>query len=131
MLNDEKGLIGCVLTDPECMTQIYNRIRAEMFTNDFCQDIYGCLMTLYDNGESITVSELSRLLEDSRRDKSEIAPFLLSCVEDVASVVEIKGYANAIESEFKTKQIQKIINNTKFEAENIDSIIEDLQATRR
>lgn len=129
MLNDEKGLIGCVLTDPECMTQLYNRIRAEMFTNDFCQDIYGCLMTLYDNGETITVSELSRLLEDSRRDKSEIAPFLLSCVEDVASVVEIKGYANAIESEFKTKQIQKVINNTKFEAKNIDSIIDDLQAT--
>lgn len=129
MLNDEKGLIGCVLTDPECMTQIYNRIRTEMFTNDFCQDIYGCLMTLYDNGKTITASEVSRLLEDDRRDKSEIAPFLLGCVEDVASAVEIKGYANAIESEFKTKQIQKVINNTKFEAKNIDSIIEDLQAT--
>ena len=129
MLNDEKGLIGCVLTNPECMTQIYNRIRVEMFTNDFCQDIYRCLMTLYDNGEQITVSEISRLLEDNRRKKSEIAPFLLSCVENVTSVVEIKGYANSIESEFKTKQIQKVINNTKFEAKNIDSIIEDLQAT--
>lgn len=130
MLGDEKGLIGCVLTDPEYgMSQVYNRIRAEMFTNDFCQDVYGCLMTLYDNGDTITVSEVSRLLEDNRRDKAEITPFLLSCIEDVASIVEIKGFAASIESEYKTKQIQKVINNTKFEAKNIDTIIDDLQTS--
>ena len=130
MLSDEKGLIGCVLTDPQYgMNQIYNRIRVEMFSNEFCQDIYNCLLNLYNNGEEISVAEVSRLLEDDRREKGEIVPFLMSCVEDVTSSLEIKGYANAIESEFKTKQITKVINNTKFEAKNIDAIIEDLQGT--
>ena len=130
MLSDEKGLIGCVLTDPQYgMPIVYNRIRVEMISNDFCQDIYGCLLNLYDNGETITAVEVARLLEDNRREKDEIAPFLLGCVEEIASVTEIKSYAKAIESEYKTKQLQKVINNTKFEANNIDSVIEELQAT--
>lgn len=130
MFSDEKGLIGCILTEPQYgMPLVYKRIKAVMFTNDFCQDIYGCLTTLYDNGETISASEVARLLEDERRDKSEIAPFLLSCIESVATVLEIKGYANSIESEYKTKQLQSVINNTRFEANNIDSIIDELQIT--
>ena len=130
MLNDEKGLIGCVLYDPQYgMSQVYNRIRAEMFTNDFCQEIYSCLLNLYDNGNTITVAEVARLLEDNRREKDEIVPFLMSCIEDISTVIEIKTYAESIESEFKAKQLRKLFNNTRVEAKNIDSIIEDLQST--
>lgn len=130
MLNDEKGLIGCVLLDPQYgMNLVYNRIKAEMFTNDFCQDVYSCMLSLYDNGDTITAVELARLLEDRRREKDEIVPFLMACSDVVSTVVEIKGYANAIESEYKTKQLQKLINNTRFEPNNIESIIDQMQST--
>ena len=128
MFNDEKGLIGCILYEPDfSMNLVYNKIKPDMFTNDFCQDIYICCQKLYDNGETITAVELARQLEDNRRDKDEIIPFLTSCIEDITTAVEVKAYAKAIESEFKTKEITKIINNTKFEANNIEEIIDDLQ----
>ena len=130
MLNDEKGLIGCALLDAQYgMNLVYNKIRAEMFTNEFCQEVYSCMLNLYNNGETITAAEVSRLLEDNRREKSVILPFLMECIGMVNYTVEIKAYANAIESEFKAKQIQKLFANTKIEANNIDAVIEDLQSS--
>lgn len=129
MLSDEKGMIGCILYEPEYgMNLVYNRISAEMLTNDFCQDVYLCLLGLYDRGETITVPEVARLLEDERREKDEIVPFLMSCVDEISSSTEIKAYAKAIETEFKTKHIKTILNNTKFEPNSIDETIETLQA---
>lgn len=129
MLNDEKGLIGCILYEPEyCMNLVYNKIKPEMFTNDFCQDVYMCLLKMFNNGEDITLVEVARLLEDERRDKEEVIPFLGSCVENISTANEIRAYAKTIETEFKTKQIQILLNNTRLEPNNIDNIIEDLQA---
>lgn len=130
MLNDEKGLIGCILLEPQYgMNLVYLRLRPDMFSSEDCKYTYSCLLELYDNGEDITLTEVARLIESEIKDRADTLSFLMDCVNGVSSTVEIKAYANAIESEFKARQIKKMFDDTKVEPNNIEMVIETLQST--
>ena len=40
MTEAEIGVIGCVLIDNDSMYKVYNKLKPEMFSSEFCQDAF-------------------------------------------------------------------------------------------
>ena len=127
MLDAEKCLIGCVLTDPKYgMNKIYNRIKVEMFPSFEGRETYNIFRQLFDKGEEITISEVARLLDNGNRDMSEITTFLSECINSVYSSVEIDGYAKLIETDYKVKRLRNMFQPNKVRHNNVDTMITEL-----
>ena len=71
MIESEKGIIGCILLDSDCLNEIYRDLPIEAFANEFNRDCYETMLAMYDTGAPIDLISLaSRLgmnIETSRR----------------------------------------------------------------
>ena len=50
----EKGVIGCVLVDSECLYEIYDKLKPNMFSDGFCSDCFTEMLAMYDIGIRVT-----------------------------------------------------------------------------
>lgn len=124
----EKGVIGCVLVDSECLYEIYDKLKPNMFSDGFCSDCFTEMLAMYDNGISITPIELSQRLETRKHDKEDINRFLKECVEICPTSVYIKNYASTIINEFKAKSIKSLFEEISFMPKDINDSIAEIMA---
>lgn len=62
MTEAEQGVIGCVLIDNDSMFKVYNKLKPEMFSTEFCQDAFAEMLAMYDRVKtSISFRCLSHL----------------------------------------------------------------------
>ena len=127
MFNVEKGFIGCILTDPQYgMRKVYNRITTSMFQYQYTKEIYEVLLSLYDKGIEITISEVAQHLDDGTRDMTDIMGFISECINKVSSSVEIEGYAKKIETEYRYNRLQAMFVPSKVRPNNVDDVIKQM-----
>ena len=124
----EKGVIGCVLVDRECLYEIYDKLKPNMFSDGFCSDCFTEMLAMYDNGINITPIELSQRLETRKHDKEDINRFLKECVEICPTSVYIKNYASTIINEFKAKSIKSLFEKISFMPKDINNSIAEIIA---
>lgn len=123
MIESEKGIIGSVLIDKECLNEIYKDLTPEMFTDDFFRDCYETMLSMFDTGARIDVISLSAKLENERRDKQFILQSLAECAKMTASSVEVKSFASELISEHKARRLKRIFESTSLIPNEIDITI--------
>ena len=108
MTEAEIGVIGCALIDNDSMYKVYNKLKPEMFSTEFCQDAFAEMLAMYDRGESINIISLSQALENHKWDPEMIAADLRECVTIAPVSIAITSYADAVVKDWRARETKKL-----------------------
>lgn len=123
MTESEKGIIGCVLYDPDCISGIYDLIKPEMFSDDFGREAYRSMLGMYDTGKTVNIISLTNALEDCITDQQDINKILIDIVAGCPSSAYARTYADNIVREWKVREVKKIFAVVKLLPNSIDDTI--------
>ncbi len=124
----EKGVLGCILIDNEAMHDVYNKLKPEMFSTEFCQDSYAEMLAMYDRGESINVVSLSQALENRRWDREAVAAIVSECIVAAPISAMIKSYASAVIKDYKARVTKDLFQRVSLKPCDIDGTIGEVIA---
>ena len=108
MTEAEIGVIGCVLIDNDSMYKVYNKLKPEMFSSEFCQDAFAEMLAMYDRGENINVVSLSQSLENHKWEPEIIASELKECISVTPVSTAIKSYADAVIKDWRVRETKSL-----------------------
>lgn len=126
MTEAENGVIGCVLIDNGSLYEIYNRLKPQMFSSEFCQDAFAEMLAMYDRGESINVLSLSQILENHKWSPEMIAQELKECTLSAPSSVAIKSYADIVIRDYKARTSKELFQSVSLKPCDIDETIAEV-----
>jgi len=124
----ERGLIGAILIDQNCLYDIYNILRPDMLQNPFNQDCYREMLAMYDKAEQINLMTLSQKLESRDYDTATIGQILRECLEFSPTSVMAKSYADTIIKDYKAKTLHDLITRISLKPKDIDNSIAEIMA---
>ena len=123
MIDAEKNVIGSVLLDSSVLYKIYNKLKPEMFTNEFYRDTYFELLAMYDLGENINYIELSNRLESPQRNKEYIFAALKECINSTPTSALAESAAKELVNEYKAGKVKGLFASMKLIPNDIDKDI--------
>lgn len=123
MIESEKGIIGCILLDSDCLNEIYRDLPIEAFTNEFNRDCYETMLAMYDTGAPIDLISLASRLEDEHRDKQTVLQSLNECVQATTSSVTVGSFAKELIAEHKARKLKRLIEGVSLIPNEIDFTI--------
>ena len=126
MIESEKGIIGCILLDSDCLNEIYRDLPIEAFTNGFNRDCYEAMLAMYDTGAPIDLISLASRLEDEHRDKQTVLQSLNECVQATTSSVTVNSFAKELIAERKARKLKRLIEGVSLIPNEIDFTIGQL-----
>lgn len=121
----EKSVIGALLIEPDSISGIYEQIKPEMFGDLFCRSVYTEIVRAYDVGKSISLEELAQKLQSEGQTQEYIVQELRGIIPTVESY-RIKSYADALESDYKTRRLNELLSHVVPAAGCIDNQINGL-----
>lgn len=124
----ERGVIGCVLIDNDSLYEVYNKLKPEMFSSEFCQDCYREMLAMYDSGQKINVIELSQRLESRRWDSADVGECLKSCIASAPTSVMMKSYADSVIKMWRSRTAKELFHHVSFAPKDIDNTIAEVIA---
>lgn len=127
MLEAEKGVIGCVLIDNDVLFKVYNILKPNMMSTEFCSDCYSEMLAMYDHGDVINIMTLSQNLECDKWDAEYIGNALKECVLSSPMSEMIKSYADTIIKEWKARTVKELISRVSLQPKDIDDTILELR----
>lgn len=129
----EKSVIGAILIDPKCVSEIYEQIRLEMFGSSFCRSVYAEILKAYDAGKQITLISIAQKLQGESFSQERIMQELKGILPDIQAY-KIKSYADALVAEYKTRRLKemlsKIIPAAGIVDEQINTMLQELEAMK-
>lgn len=126
MIESEKGIIGCVLLDADCLTEIYKDLPIEAFTNDFNRDCYETMLAMFDNGQHIDLISLTGRLENEHLDKPTILHNLAERAQMTTSSVAVGSYAKELIAEHKARKLKRLVEGVSLIPNEIEHTIGQL-----
>ena len=126
MTEAEIGVIGCVLIDNDSMYKVYNKLKPEMFSTEFCQDAFAEMLAMYDRGENINIISLSQALENHKWDPEMIAADLRECVTIAPVSIAITSYADAVVKDWRARETKKLFQEVSLRPCDIDNSIAEV-----
>lgn len=124
----ENGVIGAILIEPECISEIYDLLRPEMFKSNFCRNVYTVCLQMYDRGKELDITTISSEVADLNVSAETISEQLSDCVINVPTSSHVKDYALLIARDYKSTQLANITSKIDLTPQNVDSQISDLIA---
>ena len=129
----EKSVIGAILIDPKCVSEIYEQIRLEMFGSSFCRSVYAEILKAYDAGKQITLISIAQKLQGESFSQERIMQELKGILPDIQAY-KIKSYADTLVAEYKTRRLKemlsKIIPAAGVVDEQINTMLQELEAMK-
>lgn len=126
MTEAEIGVIGCALIDNDSMYKVYNKLKPEMFSTEFCQDAFAEMLAMYDRGENINIISLSQALENHKWDPEMIAADLKECVTIAPVSIAITSYADAVVKDWRARETKKLFQEVSLRPCDIDNSIAEV-----
>lgn len=126
MTEAEIGVIGCALIDNDSMYKVYNKLKPEMFSTEFCQDAFAEMLAMYDRGENINIISLSQALENHKWDPEMIAADLRECVTIAPVSIAITSYADAVVKDWRAREAKKLFQGVSLRPCDIDNSIAEV-----
>lgn len=124
----ERNVIGSILLDNSVLYKIYNKLKPEMFTNEFYRDTYFELLAMYDLGENINYIELSNRLESPQRNKEYIFAAIKECISSTPTSALAESAAKELINEYKTAKVKGLFTSMTFIPNDVDKNIGHLLA---
>lgn len=126
MTEAEIGVIGCALIDNDSMYKVYNKLKPEMFSTEFCQDAFAEMLAMYDRGENINIISLSQTLENHKWDPEMIAAELKECVTAAPVSSVMTSYAEAVVKDWRARETKKLFQEVSLRPCDIDNSIAEV-----
>ena len=119
----EKSVIGSLLMDKECMSDIYGILEPQMFTSELLGKVYREYQRAFDNGYDLTLPMIEQKLRSDSFPSDLIMQELRDCIEDTITSAAAKQNAIVVESDYKAKRLNEILDAVKVSPANIKSQI--------
>ena len=126
MTEAEIGVIGCALIDNDSMYKVYNKLKPEMFSTEFCQDAFAEMLAMYDRGENINIISLSQALENHKWDSEMIAADLKECITIAPVSAIITSYADTVVKDWRARETKKLFQEVSLRPCDIDNSIAEV-----
>lgn len=123
----ETAVINSALTDINNMGKVYGLIEPEMFTSEILGAMFFELKKFYEDEEPCDLVIMRSRL--TRFDDIHFAQAMQDCISSDTLSTNIKSYALIVLNDYKAKQLDKLLHNTKPDASKIDEQVTHLAET--
>lgn len=130
----ERGVVGSLLTDIDCISKVYNRLKPEMFLNPLLRQAYEEIVKAYDMGERISIVDLSQKMESESFNRDIIVQELKHCFDGIYCSVQLGRYAEVMISDYKARCLKaallKITPSSNIVEQQIGELMHELEALK-
>ncbi|MDE6506429.1 MAG: replicative DNA helicase, partial [Eubacterium sp.] len=101
-LEAEQAVLGAVLTDPECMEEVTNRVKQEYFYLPQHRVIFGSMLSMYTGSKAkidpVVIADV--LAKEGQYDVAGGREYLLTLKDSVPSTANVETYAKIVEEQY-------------------------------
>lgn len=133
----ERAVIGSLLTNQECMSEIYGILEPQMFTDELLGKVYHEYQRAFDRGEQLTLPTIEQKLRSDNLPSDFIMAELMECMQEHFTSATVMQNAKVVENDYLAQRLDKFIsaikvtpNNFKEQIRAISEEIEVLQNKR-
>ena len=119
----EQNVIGSLLMNFECISDIYNLLSPEMFTSELFGRIYHEFQRGYDNHYDVNAVVLEQKLRSDNFPSQLLIEEIQKCVINTTTSVTVKTYANVVVRDYKAKRLDDFLGKVKVTPNNLESQI--------
>ena len=124
----ERVVIGSLLTNQDCMSEIYGILEPPMFTSELLGKVYHEYQRAYDRGYELTLPMIEQKLRSDNFPSDLIMGELKECLSDTFTSAQIKQNALVVENDYKAYLSDKMLSAIKITPNNLKSQIGALQS---
>ena len=124
----EKSVIGSLLMDKDCMSDIYGILEPQMFTSELLGKVYHEYQRAYDRGYELTLPMIEQNLRSDIFPSELIMSELTQCLTDTITSANAKQNAMVVENDYKARKLDLILNTIKVTPNELKSQIRALQS---
>ncbi len=136
----EQAVLGSILIDPKCLSEVAASMNAEFFYLPQHKEIYSALSSMYELSQAIDlVSLIEKLKRNNVYDEAGGKAYLAQLIQNTASSANVLTYIEIIKDHYYSRAVmqaaQNIIKNvnegTKSSADIIDSAEQSIYDIRK
>lgn len=128
----EQNVIGSLLLDKNCMSEIYNTLVADMFTSELLGRMYLELQRGYDNHYDVNPAVLVQKIAAEDYPDHIIMEEIKNCTMNTSTSATVKSYASVVVNDYKARSLDNILGAIKVSPNDVDGqigqIIANLEA---
>ena len=108
----EQAVLGSIIIDPTCLSEIADRVKAEYFHIPQHREIYTAIATMYELNRTVDlVSLLETLKKNGVYDEAGGKAYLTQLVQMVPSVANVLTYVSIIKERYYARSLMLAANN--------------------
>lgn len=123
----EQQVIGSLLMDNGCMSDIYGLLESDMFFDRYLAQIYREFQRAYDRGCKLTIPDIEQKLRSDDFPSELIIQILSNCLLSTTTSAYIKENANVIVNDYKAHRLNNFLNTIKVSPTNLKEQIRSIQ----
>lgn len=123
----ERAVIGSLLMDKDCMSEVYGMLEPDMFTSELLGKVYLEYQRAYDRGYDLTLPMIEQKLRSDSLPSDIIMSELRECLSDTMTSATVKQNAMVVENDYKARRLDFILNSIKVSPNDLKSQIGALQ----
>jgi replicative DNA helicase len=124
----EKQIIGSLLMDKDCMSEIYSILEPDMFTSELLGKIYHEYQRAYDRCYELTLPMIEQKLRSDSFPSQLIMEQIKECMSDTITSATVKQNALVVESDYKAFKLNKLLSTIKVSPKDIKTQIRAIQS---
>lgn len=123
----EQQVIGSLLMDNGCMSDIYGLLESDMFFDRYLAQIYREFQRAYDRGCKLTIPDIEQKLRSDDFPSDLIIQILSNCLLSTTTSAYIRENANVIVNDYKAHRLNNFLNTIKVSPANLKEQIRAIQ----
>ena len=128
----ERAVIGSLLMDKDCMSQIYGMLEADMFTSELLGRVFREYQRAYDRGYDLTLPLIEQRLRSDNFPSDLVMTELKDCLSGAITSVTVKQDACVVLNDYKARRLDLLLNSVKVSPNNLNeqigAILSELEA---
>ena len=118
----EKNVIGSLLMDPDCISEIYSRLSQEVFKSPILGRVYLEFQKGYDSHYAVNLVTLEQKLRDVFTTR-DLLQELGNCAMETSTSATVGTYADIVLSDYKAYRLKTYLETIKVSPDGIDNQI--------
>lgn len=123
----EQQVIGSLLMDNGCMSDVYGFLESDMFFDRYLAQIYREFQRAYDRGCKLTIPDIEQKLRSDDFPSELIIQILSNCLLSTTTSAYIRENANVIVNDYKAHRLNNFLNTIKVSPANLKEQIRAIQ----
>ena len=119
----EQNVIGSLLMDNDCMSEIYNILEPQMFTSELLGEMYHEFQRGYSNRYEVNLAVLEQKLRSDNFPQSLIMDEIKACMVSTVTSTTVKSDVSVIISDYKAHRLDNFLNTIKVTPNNLNEQI--------